>query len=360
MNKNELIKLASKWLEDKLIVKEARGMIPDGLSESKLANWRRTGREYPNAFLEGIALSQSARYTRVDHLAVERACMSGKIFWQVHVVLSNADDERKHDEENTATKRHDCLVMRYWEGVKPLPGMESPHLIHKIWASGDPTGDLNPVVNLENGEKLKERGGDAEVWLTKGANKKNAPPERKVTFEIADGEHNYGYSVELPGAIDGEKRDALCGLSIVPVETAIFVAFLPRKLLPISLEHPRFGEPPTCLVSLMDGDPVSVLEDHLGHKVGADEKPELESWIWDGPSVRTWDRPLADRWDGLEAKMPDKLKNAARKAYEQTQKHGEVAYGVYVSVVHTPSPYLTYVLVFGERPQQQTDTDKSN
>ena len=110
MTESELIKQASNWLKDKQILTEARRLIPDGLSESKLANWRRTGRDYPNTFLEGIALSHCARNRMVDPLAVKRAGMSAKHFWQVHVVDNSRDKKG----------RHQCRAMRYWEGVESL------------------------------------------------------------------------------------------------------------------------------------------------------------------------------------------------------------------------------------------------
>ena len=65
-------------------------------------------------------------------------------------------------------------------------------------------------------------------------------------------------------------------------------------------------------------------------------------------AVRSWDGPLADHWDGLEPKMPEQLMKASKEAYNESSNDGKEAYGVYVAVVHAPSPYLTYLLVFGE------------
>ncbi|MDE0005966.1 MAG: hypothetical protein OXQ29_25010 [Rhodospirillaceae bacterium] len=367
--KEQLTKQTEEWLKDKEILKRAVSLVKgdpkkegalgkDGLSETKVANWLRSDRDIPDALLAGVALYHEARRGTVDPFLVEQAGMFAERFWQVHIVNAERNDDGKHD----------CLVARYWEGVQCESKLESHRLVHKAWASNQPPDEpevdnLVPEVKMEPW-KYPSQQCEAVAMESVG---ENVNPSQKtstnsdvegpilpfpatVTFTLAGDAHDCGYGLTLQSAIRSDMPDAVHGLTMIPVKTAILILAVPPKLTRLLHGKPGTHQRPVCLETFVDGDPVEILERILGHR-GSEDDSLFGCWYREGRSVHVWRQPFARHWEGLGHEVPSKLKAALQTAWEQAAD----SHYFYRVSIDAPVPHLTYLIEFGRASDKPTE-----
>src|SRR5262245_50412564 len=118
-----------KWVRDDAIIARTAELLGGQakLSESKIANWKRSDRELPDILVEGAALHYTAAQVPYDLNAAQRTGLRAKEFWQVFAISPNPGK----------TGNHDCVVARYWTGVERLAPENGPRdLSHRTWGTG--------------------------------------------------------------------------------------------------------------------------------------------------------------------------------------------------------------------------------
>src|SRR5438067_4537247 len=204
-----------KWIDDPGVRVATRLFLGgEGLSDAKIANWRR--REFPDTFIEGAALAHCAGGGDFDVRAFEQTKLAGHEFWQVFIVSGDSDDRGNHG----------CSIMRLWTGTRRKSGVPHPiDFAHKTWFTGPSSTKHPPVRNIVGPQSLET--------IPIGKSKAFS-----VVWSVADSEpHDFGYRADVDATVAtrflqrNQKHEYLGGMSTIPVERGVLVASFPHSVL---------------------------------------------------------------------------------------------------------------------------------
>ena len=367
-----------EWLDDGDVLTETRRFLKSGsrsgrsgLGDGQIANWRRRG--LPSSFVEGAALyhfGQARRVRGVD--PSQEVGIEGDAFWQVFIV---------HDAANNRQEWLDCTILRQWQGVRSLHPGDTTWLTHPAYRSTgkNRTNDEPETDDGKNGKNGKAEEEEKDKTSVESL-LEGDPRFRKVqdddgtvvvSWEIDRESLDYGYIAHFPMAIRNDHVEAVGGCPSIPIRSANLLAFLPRKYfderqmrLP---SNPRGI--PGAFATLLNGDPVRVMESYLGiHKedgakisaAGPTEdrtqKPSVTKRDFSHHFRRLgpWFHEVSNVEAGFGSRRPppsirthDFFKEAERIA----QEGGYRAFATHVDV---PRPFLTYFMVFGSSPNDRS------